>query len=206
MGARFAARLAVDGLVVDRGERRVLAGVSLALASAEAMELRGPNGAGKSTLLRTLAGLIVPIAGDVALEGVEGAAAQNCHLVGHQNAIKLEQTAFANLRFFHAFLGGGGDADEAVETALDAVGLLMLADTPARFLSQGQRRRLALARLTVAPRALWLLDEPTAGLDGASRRAFRSLVEAHREAGGMVLAATHEPLGLASPRMLELTR
>ena len=204
MGVSGAIRLEVSGLTVDRGERRVLDGLSLSVEAGEALVVTGRNGAGKSTLLRAVAGLTAIAAGTIALTGWDGPSAAAMHLVGHSDAVKPQLTVAANAAFWSRWHGGEGD-DETVEAALEAVGLLPLLDTPAAFLSQGQRRRLALARVVAAPRPLWLLDEPTAGLDAASRAAFASLMEGHLAGGGLILAATHEPLGLPGARTLELS-
>ena len=198
--------LKVDGLTVERGGRTVFSALSFRLDAGAALAVVGANGAGKSTLLRTVAGLIRPREGSVRLDGVDGPAAASMHLVAHQNAIKLPLSAEQNVRFWIHALGRGEDAagggavetDERVEAALERVGLLRLAEPPAQLFSQGQRRRLALARLLAVPRPLWLLDEPTAGLDAASREAFAALMADHLAAGGMILAATHEPLGVVA--------
>ncbi|WP_226579472.1 heme ABC exporter ATP-binding protein CcmA [Acuticoccus sediminis] len=203
--------LEVDGLDVERGGRRVLKDISLRVAGCQAMAVVGANGAGKSTLLRTVAGLIRPRSGTIRLSGVDGPPFRAMHLVAHQNAIKLPLTADQNVRFWIRTLdapdigdwsgnaaeaAGAVDIDASIESALDRVGLLPLIDTPAQLFSQGQRRRLALARLVAVRRPVWLLDEPTAGLDAASRAAFAALMAEHVAGGGMILAATHEPLGI----------
>jgi heme exporter protein A len=200
-------RLVVASLAVDRGERRVLDGLSLAVAAGEALVVTGRNGAGKSTLIRAVAGLTAVAGGSITLEDWEGPRAAAIHLVGHLDAVKPQLTVAANLAFWSRWHGGAltsEGADETVERALEAVGLLPLLDSPAAFLSQGQRRRLALARLVAAPRPLWLLDEPTAGLDRASRDAFAALMGRHIAEGGLILAATHEPLGLDGAATLAL--
>ncbi|UOM33424.1 heme ABC exporter ATP-binding protein CcmA [Acuticoccus sp. I52.16.1] len=181
---------------VERGGRRVFTDLAFRLAEAGAMAVVGANGAGKSTLLRTVAGLIRPACGTVRLDGYDAPAATAMHLVAHQNAIKLPLGAEANVRYWMRTLGAADRDDAAVEAALDRVGLLGLIETPAQLFSQGQRRRLALARLMAVPRPLWLLDEPTAGLDAASRAAFAAMMGEHLAGGGMILAATHEPLGI----------
>ena len=190
--------LSADRIAVERGERRVIDGLTLRAGAGEALAVTGPNGAGKSTLLRALAGLVALAEGSVSLAGWDDRPATAMHFVAHQNAIKLALTAAANVAFWVRALGDGGDPEQRVEDALDRVGLFALAETPAEFLSQGQRRRLALARLVAAPRPVWLLDEPTAGLDSASREAFAGLMAAHVAGGGIILAATHEPLGIAA--------
>lgn len=168
------------------------------------MDVVGANGSGKSTLLRTVAGLIRPASGTVHLAGIDGPAATGMHLVAHQNAVKLPLSAAENVHFWMHTLGAEDRGDIAVEAALERVGLLALMETPAQLFSQGQRRRLALARLVAVKRPVWLLDEPTAGLDTASRAAFTALMSEHLAGGGMILAATHEPLGIDT-ETLDLT-
>ncbi len=186
-----------------RGERVVFAALSLALPAGAALLLTGANGAGKSTLLRMLAGLLRPAKGAVFWAGQDVAADPAAHAarlryLSHQDALKPALTVAENLGFFAALWGG------AVAPALAAVALDGLAELPARVLSSGQRRRLALARLALAPAPLWLLDEPTTGLDAASVERLAPLLAAHRAAGGIVVAATHIPLPLPDARELRL--
>jgi heme exporter protein A len=195
-------RLVVEGLVQLRGGRRLIDGLSVAVASGEALVLTGPNGSGKTTLLRTLAGLIPPHAGLVRLDGGDGdlTVGEQAHLVGHANAIKLVMTVAENVRFWARYLGGADDGRDA----LMRLDLDDLADIPAGYLSAGQKRRVGLARLLVAPRPIWLLDEPTASLDQANVERLALLMTAHRAAGGIVIAATHLPLGLDDAAALAL--
>lgn len=195
--------LTAENLAVLRGERAVFAGLSFTLAPGEAMLLVGVNGAGKSTLLRLLAGLLAPAEGRLLWDGADALADRAAHAVrlrylSHQDALKPALTSRENLAFFARLWSG--DA----ESALDALALAPLAELPARVLSCGQKRRLALARLALAPAALWLLDEPTVGLDAASVERLGLLLARHRAAGGMVLAATHLPLPLPGARELRL--
>ena len=191
------------GLAALRGERLVFRDVGFSLATGGGLLLTGPNGSGKSTLLRLLAGLLRPVAGTLTWDGADALADPVAHArrvayVGHQDAVKPGLTAAENLRFA-ARVGGG-----AVRDALTAMGLQELADLPARMLSAGQRRRLALARLLLSRRApLWLLDEPTLGLDARSVDRFGAMLEAHRAGGGITIAATHLPLPLTDA--IELT-
>ena len=177
-----------------RGERLVLSAISLAVGPGEAVLLLGPNGAGKSTLLRVLAGLKRPDAGRVEWAG--GEEAPPPAYLGHADAIKPGLSVRENLRL--------AAAGRPVEPALEAVGLQSLADLPARMLSAGQRRRLALCRLPLSPSALWLLDEPTLGLDGASLALLAALLARHRGSGGGVIAATHQELVLPGATILRL--
>jgi heme exporter protein A len=198
--------LRAEGLACVRGGRLVFEGVSFALASGETLLLRGPNGAGKSSLLRLLAGFLRPSAGALWWDGrpVLTAPAEHrarLHLIGHNNAIKGALTARENLRFAVAI---AGVPVALIERALEGFDVTALADVPAAYLSAGQQRRLPLARLLAASRPLWLLDEPDAGLDAASRANLTRAVAAHRAAGGIAVIATHRDLGLEAPQVLEL--
>lgn len=195
--------LDVETLTVRRGGRAVLDGVSFRVASGEALLLTGPNGAGKTTLLRAVAGLIGAEAGVVSLAGgdVEATVGDQCHFVGHLNAVKPGLTAMENLSFWEGALGHD---TMPVHRALDRFGLGGMADVPAGYLSAGQKRRLGLARLLVARRPVWLLDEPTVSLDAASVGTFAGIVAEHLANGGIVVAATHVPLGIAGARELTL--
>ncbi|GEM_PF-899 len=195
--------LQVETIAAFRGERLVLRDLSFTLGAGEALLLQGPNGAGKSTLLRVLAGLVPIEAGRVLWRGEDALADRAAHgarvaYVGHLDAIKPGLTAAENLAF--AARVGGGSA----EAALSSVGLFHLHDVPARMLSAGQRRRLALARLALSRAPLWLLDEPTLGLDAASVDRLGAMLEAHRAQGGIVIAATHLPLPLQGAAVLGL--
>ncbi len=192
--------LQAENVAAFRGERLVLRDISFIVPAGGALLLTGPNGAGKSTLLRVLAGLLRPAAGRVLWRGEDtrGGAGARVAYVGHQDAVKPGLTVAENLRFA-ARVGGG-----AVEQGLAALGIANLADLPARMLSAGQRRRLALARLAVSSAPLWLVDEPTLGLDADAVERVRTLLAAHREAGGVVVAATHLPLPLPHAAVLRL--
>jgi heme exporter protein A len=195
--------LEARGLACLRGERLVFAGLSFALPAGAALLLTGANGAGKSTLLRILAGLMRPAEGTVLWQGEDIAAdpaahARRLRFLAHQDALKPALTVAENLAFFARLWGG------EVAPALAALGLGPLAQLPARLLSAGQQRRLALARLALAPADLWLLDEPTTGLDAAAVERLRPLLARHRAAGGIVIAATHSPLPLDDAEELRL--
>ncbi|MXQ13482.1 heme ABC exporter ATP-binding protein CcmA [Microvirga makkahensis] len=197
-------RLSVNNLACDRGGRRIFEGVSFILLSGEALVITGRNGAGKSSLLEMLAGRLHPVGGKIIWEGAgERSLAECLHYVGHRDALKSALTARENLDFARDFLGN--PALSSAE-ALEAVGLAHAARLPVAYLSAGQRHRVALARLLVAHRPLWLLDEPTSALDAASQEILRGLLETHRSAGGMIAATTHSPLFLSQAKELRIER
>jgi heme exporter protein A len=203
-----AVKLTGHDLACVRGGRRVFSGVSFAVAAGQALVLTGPNGAGKSSLLRVIAGLIHPTAGRVTLEGgdPELGIGEQAHYVGHLDPLKPALTVTENLAFWARFLNGARVADEEslIARGLAAAGLDELAQLPAGYLSAGQKRRLSLARVLAAPRPVWLLDEPTTALDAASQERLRGVMQAHLAGGGLIVAATHGPLGLAEPLELPL--
>jgi heme exporter protein A len=192
-----------------RGERIVFSGLSFRITAGEALILLGRNGAGKSSLLRLVAGLLRPAAGTITLDGgdAELSIGEQAHYLGHQDALKPSLSVRENLTFWADFLGGAKPpiaGADAVADALAAVGLGDLADLPAGYLSAGQRRRLSLARLLAVPRPLWLLDEPTAALDTAAQARLADLMQTHLAGGGLILVATHGPLGLDGAQELRL--
>ena len=193
--------LAAKDLTCERGGRIVFRNVSLSLKPHQLLQLTGPNGSGKSSLLRLIAGLNEAQAGTVTLEGgsPDLSIGQQAHYIAHQEAVKAALTVFENLDFWRGFLGGGD-----VEEAMAAFDLTRLASYPAGLLSAGQKRRLALARLVLVPRALWLLDEPTVGLDTASLARLVTVMDAQLDRGGMIIAATHVPLGREPDTRLDL--
>jgi heme exporter protein A len=198
-------QLRVWDLTIDRGGRRVIAGLSFAAAQGVALVVTGPNGAGKTSLLRALAGFLPIEAGSFALDGgdAERTVGEQAHYLGHADGVKAALTAGENLAFAAAMLGG--DASRAAQLgALSALGLSHVIDFPARLLSAGQRRRVALARLMIAKRPLWLLDEPTTALDAVAQVAFAAIMRAHVEDGGIVVAAVHGDLGLEGAQELRL--
>jgi heme exporter protein A len=193
--------LKAEGLAAFRGERLVFSGVDFAVEPGGALVLTGPNGSGKSTLLRLLAGLVRAAAGRLLWRGEDALSDVVAHgarvaYVGHLDAVKLGLTAAENLHFW------GGRAE--IERALAGLDLAALRDLPARMLSAGQKRRLALARLALSAAPIWLLDEPTLGVDAASVERFGSLLAGHRAAGGVVVAATHLPLPLVDAAQLAM--
>lgn len=190
-------RLAGQNLRCVRAGREVFAGLDFEVKAGEAVAVVGPNGAGKTSLLRLIAGLIMPADGTIALDGgdAELSVAEQAHYLGHRDAMKPALTVTENLGFWAEFLGGV--ASEPV-AALEAVGLGHAAQLPAGFLSAGQRRRLSIARLLTIKRPIWLLDEPTSALDAGSQKVFAGLMTAHLAGGGLIMAATHTPLGIAA--------
>jgi len=188
-------KLELRALQCSRNDALLFNDLSCVLQTGETLYVRGANGSGKSSLLRMLAGLAQPDAGDVRWCGTDTRAlgsdyAAVLQYVGHQNGIKLDLTAQENLAFYQA-LNGGPDA-AALITALERTGLASCAALPARRLSAGQRRRLALARLLLWHAPLWLLDEPLTSLDDDGRALFRGLMQRHTTGGGIIVMATHE--------------
>ena len=192
-----------DNLTCQRGGRTVFSGLNFSLSGGEAMMVTGRNGAGKSSLLRMIAGLICITAGRLDLSGGEADAtlAEQAHYLGHQDALNPSLSVSENLRFWADFLG---DAGASLEPALVAVDLAPLADLPAAYLSAGQRRRLSIARLIAAKRPLWLHDEPTSALDVQSQDRLAGLMRDHLAGGGMIMGATHGPIGLERARELKV--
>ncbi len=195
--------LTAEGISVERGGRILFSGLSFSARSGEAITLTGPNGAGKTTLLRSVAGFCRLAAGTVRLqdEAGEREMGESCHFVTHSNALKAALTVAENARFWARYLG---QDTATVGPALERFALQSLSHIPAGYLSAGQKRRLALSRLLLATRPVWLLDEPTVSLDTASTAILAGVVNDHVAGGGIVIAATHIPLGLASPRELRL--
>lgn len=194
-------KLTAESLSCVRGERRVFSGIAFAVDAGEGMLLTGPNGAGKTSLLRLIAGFLAPAAGRIELDGVHAdlAIGQSCHYVGHLDGVKPAFTVGENLLFWAQFLGGGD-----IDRALSAFELERLRDLPAGFLSAGQKRRLALSRLALVSRPVWLLDEPSVSLDKRSLAKLVALIRQHLKADGLVLASSHMALGIKFDHNLEL--
>lgn len=201
--------LEVSDLECARGDRVLFRGLTFTLAHGELLHLLGANGSGKTTLLRALAGLTQPVHGKIRWRGAPIAqqrdvfAAALCY-VGHHNGLQGELNAIENLRYA-AWLAGHGADDAHIEQALDQLGLVPYARLPAKVLSQGQKRRLALARLRLADRPLWILDEPFTALDTASCARVTAILHEHLAGDGMVLMASHQALGIDAARMQTLT-
>jgi heme exporter protein A len=188
-------RLSGRGVRCVRGGREIFPGLDFAAGSGEALAVTGPNGSGKTSLLRIIAGLLTMAGGSIGLEGggPELTLPEQAHYLGHRDAMKPALSVVENLSFWRDFLGGEGfDAAES----LAAVGLDHAAALPAAYLSAGQRRRLSIARLIALRRPVWLLDEPTSALDAAGQNLFAGLMRDHLARGGLIIAATHTPLGV----------
>jgi len=201
------AEVLAHDLALTRGERRLFSGLSFVVRAGEALALTGANGAGKTSLLRAIAGFLAPAAGAITFHGEAGllesedARRAHVHLLGHQDGLKSGRRAGDELSFLSLWTG----ADRAgIEAAVEALELRRVLSLEVRKLSAGQRRRLALARLIASPRALWLLDEPLAPLDTRHRAGFGALMRRHLEAGGLIVAAVHDPLPVEA-RVVELS-
>ncbi len=196
-------RLKAENLACERGGRLVFSNVNFTLNAGELMELRGANGSGKSSLLRLLAGLNTPADGTVHFENgiADFTLAEQAHYIGHVEANKPALSVIENLKFWANFL-----ESELNENSLAAFKLEALASDRTLLLSAGQRRRLSLSRLTIAPRSVWLLDEPTVGLDAASLLNLQKLIKKHLKCGGMAIAATHTELGIKSTHELHMDK
>lgn len=190
-------QLSGRGVICVRGGREVFSGLDFEAGSGEAVAVVGRNGSGKTSLLRMIAGLLIPAGGTIALDegDAELTLPEQCHYLGHRDALKPALSVAENLSFWADFLGGErSDAAESLAT----VGLAHATHLPAAFLSAGQRRRLSLARLLTVRRPVWLLDEPTNALDVAGQDMFGGLMRDHLGRGGLIVAATHAPLGIDS--------
>jgi heme exporter protein A len=190
-------RLSGRGVRCVRGGREVFSDLDFEASSGGALAVVGPNGSGKTSLLRLIAGLLAPADGSIALEGGEDelTLAEQSHYLGHRDALKPALSVSENLRFWRDFLGGA-TSDPAENLAI--VELDHAARLPAAYLSAGQRRRLSIARLLTVRRPVWLLDEPTNALDTAGQKLFSTLMGDHLASGGLIIAATHMPLGIAA--------
>ena len=204
--------LTAEKLVCTRGERRLFDGLSFRVRAGQALAVEGANGAGKSSLLRILAGFLSPAAGRITVtqDGKDSDDAEErgklIGWLGHLDGLKPQLTVVEQLAFFAGLYGrplrraahGTSPVTTGEENILEQVGLARQTELPCRYLSAGQRRRLALARLLVSERPLWLLDEPFAALDASGQALVAQLMARHCGQGGIIIAATHDPLGLGN--------
>src|SRR6266446_6934547 len=183
-----------------RGGREVFSCLDFEASSGEALAVTGPNGSGKTSLLRLIAGLLTISDGSIGLEGGEAELTlpEQAHYLGHRDALKPALSVAENLSFWRDFLGGGR-SDKNKNLA--SVGLDHTTHLPAAYLSAGQRRRLSIARLLAVRRPVWLLDEPTSALDAAGQDLFAGLMRDHLGSGGIIIAATHAPLGIEATEL-----
>ena len=199
-------QLKVEGLTCRRGNQLLFKDMSFTVNSGDVLEISGHNGSGKTTLLRLLCGLLVPEQGTLRWRGqpidkVRPLYHRELAYVGHTDAIKGDLTARENLMVAGALHGGGMDPEQALER----VGLAKIRELPGRFLSAGQRRRLALARLLVNRARLWLLDEPFTALDKMAMSTIAALLEEHAAAGGMAVFTSHHTINVTNARTLEIS-
>lgn len=196
-------RLVADNIACSRGGREVFARLSFSVAAGEALVVTGRNGAGKSSLLRLIAGLVRLSGGQLTLDGgADASIGEQAHYLGHQDAMKPALTVLENLAYWTDYFGGNADP----KTALTAVGLGPLAGLPAAYLSAGQKRRLSIARLISVKRPVWLLDEPASALDATAQGMLAKIMRAHLRGRGLIIAASHGPIGLPRAKDLRLGR
>ncbi|MGI9350523.1 MAG: heme ABC exporter ATP-binding protein CcmA [Rhizobiaceae bacterium] len=199
-------KLNVENLALCRAGQEIVSGISFSLAAGETLVVTGENGAGKSTTLRGIAGLLPLAEGTITLidetgKTFEQPVREYCHYLGHQNGMKSTLTVRENLSFWRAFMG---EELMTVEQALDEVELAHTINLPFNYLSTGQMRRIAIARLLVSDRPIWILDEPTAGLDAQSVSLFTEIAKTFCSENGILITATHHPLGLKNTQSLEI--
>lgn len=200
--------LEVRDLECVRGDHRLFSGLSFELQGGELLRLRGSNGSGKTSLLRTVCGLLEPAAGEVRWQGKNIRAQRDefhgdLLYLGHHNGIKAELTGFENLRL-SAALSGQRLRDDAIYDALERIGLGGREDLPTQVLSQGQKRRVALARLLLSEAELWVLDEPFTALDVKAVALLKRLITEHLQAQGMVILTTHQEVDLDPGQLKEI--
>ena len=202
-------RLEANALECVRGGRTLFQNLSFSLGPGELLEVRGANGSGKTSLLRMLCGLLAPAAGEILWGGTKINALKEEYLkelayLGHANGVKAELSAAENLRIHYGLAEGRRADEEKIVAALDRLGLGGSQGLPAKMLSQGQQRRLALARLLISGRALWILDEPLTALDSAAVQLVQAVVGEHLDGGGLAVLTTHQPLEVSAGRAMRI--
>jgi len=196
-------------LECTRGERKLFRGLSFRLGRGQLLRVAGANGSGKTSLLRIMCGLLAPSAGELRWQGrpirdEREEYSRNLVFIGHLNALKDDLTALENLRFAAALAGVAAERDLTL-AALDRFGVARCAELPAKVLSQGQRRRVTLARLALSPGVpLWILDEPFSALDVSAVSELERLLEAHIASGGMVVLTTHQEVRVLTHAVLRV--
>lgn len=196
-----------NGLTCVRGDHRVFTDLDFTVSSGEMLVLKGHNGSGKSSLLRVMAGLITPRSGALSLNAIScelDPALHRTNIVyaGHLAGLKPTMTLRENLLHYTHIVRTTALQDNEIEQACEALTLSHLVDEQLRYFSQGQTHRAALLKLTMARRAIWLMDEPTVGLDAGSRSALAGIMQQHLDRGGIIIAATHDPLSLDGKTLL----
>jgi len=200
-------RLAGSALGCRRGGRRVFDGLDFEVQAGDFLSLVGKNGSGKSTFLRLIAGFVPKMNGHVSYslgrETTDALGTEGFTLVGHHNGLKPGMSLRDNASFYYRLMTGGAPAPERLAIAADIFALGSLLDEPVQYFSSGQRHRAALMRFPLVARQIWLMDEPTVGLDADNRAALAALIQHHMACGGIVIAATHDPMGVQG-RVLDM--
>ena len=199
-------KLIIENLSLSRAGQEIVTDISVELSAGEALIVTGENGSGKSTTLRGVAGLLPLSGGSVTLldekgKQFEGETREYCHYLGHQNGMKPALTVHENLDFWQKFCG---EPDLSIEQALEEVDLAHTIELPFSYLSAGMKRRVSIAKLLISDRPIWIVDEPTAGLDAQSSKMFTNLCQTFCNGGGILIAATHLPLGIKTEKTLEI--
>lgn len=194
-------RLFATALACRRGGRRVFEGLNFNVQAGDFLSLVGKNGSGKSTFLRLIAGFVLKGDGSLAYSRGDGEAdrlpADDFTMVGHQNGLKPGMSLRDNARFYYKLMTGSTPTHERLQMAADIFALGPLLDEPVQYFSSGQRHRSALMRFPLVARQIWLMDEPTVGLDADNRATLAALIQHHIACGGIVIAASHDPMGVA---------